>query len=242
MREYANVSRLATHHPGTGGGPVVPAAESSAFSWLVQRYVRAHIRRRLRALQDAYTELALAVTEPSYSEWLSDAQAGVTSWLARLPRSRLPLFAAIPFLSPAAGALDSDPWAYALGVLPVLLIFGWFVVWPALLDSYSFKRELFLPGVSVFEAEGLDPPETARNVYAVEDELFAVLGRRKPGEVRVDALLRFGFVLLVMEAFIIVGSIELIHSLLWMLLIFAGFGIGLLAIRRLARRTEMTFS
>jgi hypothetical protein len=242
MHDFAEVSRLATASPGAEGGAAADEARDLAMPWMVRRYVRGHIRRKLVAIKHAYTELLQFVDDPDYRAWLTETTERIEKWLDLLPRSRLPLLAAIPLLSPVVGVLgEDDNWAYVIGAAPLVLVIGWVIGRGLVLDSFWFKRELMLPGVSVLESEGLDPPPSVRNVYAREDELFRVLGRDKPGEVRVDLVLGLGLIALVMEAVVVVASLNVSGSLWWFVLYGAAVAVALLLMRRRARRVRRTF-
>jgi hypothetical protein len=68
--------------------------------------------------------------------------------------------------------------------------------------AYRRKREFFLPGAMALDRE---PPErqrqhTGKNVYRVEDELFALVGSGKSKETELDKSARDLTVVLIVEA------------------------------------------
>jgi hypothetical protein len=182
------------------------------FAPLVRLLSGAHVRQRLRALSARYAQLQLALDptreeEEEEREWLAVARDDTAATAETLPSLRLPgVFALLPIVTGVVGltsklATSKVPslvwWFAGAIVVPLALL-----AYHDLQIAYRRKREFFLPGAMALDRE---PPErqrqhTGKNVYRVEDELFALVGSGKSKETELDKSARDLTVVLIVEA------------------------------------------
>jgi hypothetical protein len=172
--------------------------------WIVDRLVQAHIRKRVRLLASAYSQLGqLPDIDDDSRDWLAKMHDRCTSLSNSLVSWRVPgVLALIPPAITIATLLAKthiNSHSIIASVTGVLLgsllwaILGWFTV----RNSYRAKRTLFLWGYTRDRpSEDFKPTiwgffrywpvdesvEPIRNIYLSENRLFSLLDRHKPRE------------------------------------------------------------
>src|SRR5579863_1339596 len=161
-----------------------PRSPTALFQYFAAQYlVQVHVRRRLLLLGDAYTRLAQAVDDSQsadYRDWLKEAAAGSREMASTCASLRLPsILALLPLVvtlavkashvhTRASWLVPVAVYAVAIGlILHLVLCFG-----------FALKRRYLLTP--------LDETPEASSVYRSENELFWLLGRRKPLEYPFD--------------------------------------------------------
>jgi hypothetical protein len=170
-----------------------------------QFLVQVHVRRRLLVLGAAYTRLGQAVgqTPPDgYQQWPTETAAGcgeVASTCASLRRpSLLALIPVIVTLAAKASHFHTRS-SWLLIVLVYAAAFGVMVLL-AFLFGFALKRRYLLTP--------LDQTPEASSTYRSEDELFWLLGRRKPLEYPLDLVVGMFLALVLGEALLLTAALE----------------------------------
>lgn len=157
--------------------------------YAIRKFAEGHIKRRLQQLATIYKQMSSATAHAESRAWFAQATQSCESFASTLSFGRVPTtLALLPLvISLVGGAVDeiswTDPILYVLG-LP-LLIAGYH--FSLARDDFERKRSLFCEGgVSDQSAEDEAEPPRVRNIYLLEDDLFARLGRGKPLEAPMD--------------------------------------------------------
>jgi hypothetical protein len=98
----------------------------------------------------------------------------------------------VSLIAAVAGILSKlSGWAGTLflGAASGTIVSLW-ILWPAILSSYRYKRSLFLRDAGLIDRRSPEEQKSARtkNTYALEDNLFKMLHRGKRRETEVDKL------------------------------------------------------
>jgi hypothetical protein len=162
-----------------------------------QLLLHAHIRRRLHLVACAYRRLAQTIdpeTEGPYREWLLNAAAGAQEIIETLRSFKRPgLFAIVPFLL-TVGAKASNTHLSRL-LLVLVGVYGGsltLILLTIFVAGFTLKRRICMTPL---------PGDQGQSVYRSEDDLFWLLGQRKPLEYPLDS-----FILLLLSVIVAEGA------------------------------------
>ena len=159
-------------------GPLDELLDLVGRRWMTRRLIASHIRRRLSWLSAAYAQssaLAEARDQATFAEWLRRAREATAEFADSLPTWRTP--SAFALLAPTIALIGFARGVIsyvAFGVLIVLVL----VIYLSVPLVFAFRRK---------RAHFLRPAVEDKNVYQCENDLFELIGRRKPREFQVDA-------------------------------------------------------
>ncbi len=193
--------------------------QAGALRYLVQLFVEAHVREKLRALADAYLSLRAQASadDKELRDWTKESgevcekMAGtLVTWGSIEGAAKLLWPFAVGALTAWLGVKDIweavsklNPQVYVTGGLMLLFPGLYFFIFMS--TSFAYKRELFIPGFKANE-HPLDPGSAAvpgTNVYVLEDRLFDLLCRKKSRERSWD----INFIVI---SFLIFGSVPIL--------------------------------
>jgi hypothetical protein len=188
--------------------------------------VGSHIRARAQSLGKRYAQLRQAcdIKRPE-SIWLKETGESCVAFADSLYSLRLPsIFVLVPLVLSLGAKAAEIPHDFYIALLTSVSAALYLIAAPiVVISAFLSKRDIFLPGRKGIE-QGDASADGQRNIYKVEDDLFAMLRQPKSREAQLDWLIEGTLLGLVIGAagYLIFwrGSIDLPSDLedIWVIL------------------------
>ncbi|MBD0373376.1 MAG: hypothetical protein ICV60_21250 [Pyrinomonadaceae bacterium] len=183
--------------------------QTGGLRYLVRLFIESHVKDKLRELSNAYLYLMQIIEDTE------EGAGEVRAWLKEKSEACTKVADTLLSLRSVQG-ITATFWPLAVGLITAslkvnniyeavtkikvteLLILGFALVFPVaylflfVAAAFTYKREWFMAGLDAFEQplDGLPQDAPKRNVYQMEDRLFALVGRGKKREFPLDILAR----------------------------------------------------